>query len=324
MSAEVTTPTKTEEVSMLDPVLKEYLSTTASAGRQPIRLGSPQEGRAMLELRAQGAPPGRPIRHVEDVVIPGGDGGIPARVYSDTADPVGTLLFFHGGGWVIGSVNTYDRLMRELAASSTARVISVDYRLAPEHTFPAAHDDARSALSWAAATFPHSPIGVVGDSAGGNLAAYCAAVDRDSGGGRVVLQALAYPVLDSDTTRPSYAETYEVTPLLSGADMDWVWDQYVPEAAERTQPEVTPLRLESHAALPATFLMIADHDPLRDEGLLYAEALKGAGVPITVSRHPDMAHGFAGLLGIIPQAQQAIDEIGSWSRERFESSSATF
>ncbi|MEV8358391.1 alpha/beta hydrolase [Microbacterium sp. NPDC076895] len=315
--------TKTEGVSMLDPVLTEYLLTTASAGRQPLRLGSPQEGRAMLELRAQSAPPGRPIRRVEDVVIPGGDGGIPARVYHDTADPIGTLLFFHGGGWVIGSVNTYDRLMRELAATSRARVISVDYRLAPEHAFPAAHDDARSALAWVATAYPDSPIGVAGDSAGGNLAAYCAAVDRDSGAGRVVLQALAYPVLDSDTTRPSYAETYEVTPLLSGADMEWVWDQYVPDVAERTRAEVTPLRLATHAGLPATFLVIADHDPLRDEGLLYAEALKEAGVPVAVSRHPDMVHGFAGLLGIIPQAQRAIDDIGSWSRARFESSNAS-
>jgi acetyl esterase len=306
-----------KEKRMLDPVLEEYLSTTAAAGRTSISEGDVAAARDILELRARTAPPGRVLASVEDKTVRVPHGELRLRVYEGSGDPAGTLVFLHGGGWVIGSIDTYDRLCRELAYQSGARLVSVDYRRAPEHRFPAALDDAVAALRWAVETYPDSPVGVAGDSAGGNLAAVCAIRAKEDGITELALQALIYPVVDSDLSRSSYRQSYPVPPLLSAQDMEWFWNHYVPDVSARMSPAVAPLRHSDHSGLAPAMLVIADNDPLRDEGLKYADALSMAGVPVRLDRYPEMAHGFVGLLGVVDQAQTAVEDLGAWIRNRF-------
>ena len=259
---------------------------------------------------------------MKDIEIPGPSGVIPARVYKPVPDPVGTVVYYHGGGWVLGCLDEFDAVCQLLAVASGARVVSVDYRLAPEHPFPAAVDDAFAALVRVAAQHPEEPIVVAGDSAGGNLAAVSALRAREAGGPEIALQVLVYPVVDCDLTRPSYLECSGSGLFLNTAEMVWFWDHYAPDEAEREHPYASPIPASDLAGLPPTYVVVAEHDPLRDEGLAYAAALESAGVPVTVTRYDDQIHAFFWLVNVMETADRAVVEAGAAIRDAMSGASA--
>lgn len=307
------------------------------------------EVRALLEMMdAQGAPPlesedpivarssrlegmkmlgGEPeaLGRVEDLVVPRpdgptSDGGLPVRLYA--SEPGGirpALVFFHGGGWVFGNIETHDAVCRALAKESGAVVISVDYRLSPEHKFPAAVDDSYAATQWVAANAERlgidaRRIAVGGDSAGGNLATVVAMRCRDAGGPALAGQVLLYPVTDlSSFDTASHRELSEGY-FLSGAAMDWFSGHYLASADHKRHPEVSPLLAPDVSGLPPALVITAEFDPLRDEGEAYAERLKKAGVPVTVSRYPGMIHGFISMRGVLSGGRQGIAETAQFVR----------
>lgn len=235
--------------------------------------------------------------------------GVPVRVYEGGAGPV--VVFAHGGGWVLCDLDTHDRLCRALAARTGATVVSVGYRRAPEHRFPAAEDDVYTALEWAAARYPGRPLVPAGDSAGGNLAAAAALRARDRGGPALAGQLLVYPVLDHRLDGAS-ARTYAVGFFHTTAHMRWYWQQYV--GPDGDPAAASPGLARDLAGLPPALVVLADCDPLRDEGLDYARRLSSAGVPAHVQLHTGMFHGFLGGLGVLPEADEALDAAGAWLR----------
>jgi acetyl esterase/lipase len=250
------------------------------------------KGRTLFQ---QQPPP--PVTRVENLSAPGPAGAVPLRLYAQgPARTRPVLLFMHGGGWVIGDLDTHDDPCRRLALDSGCLVIAVDYRLAPEHRYPAAVDDAWAALRWVAAHAAElggdpARLAVGGDSAGGNLAAALALRARDAGGPALAYQLLVYPAVDCDLTRPSvkaHGEGY----LLTAAGMRWFWDHYQPDPALRTQPLASPLRAESLAGLPPAWLLLPEYDVLLDEGEAYAARLQAEGVPVTVRRYAGAMHAF--------------------------------
>jgi len=243
------------------------------------------------------------VAQVEDV-----DGPPPMRVLSP-AKPHGTIVFLHGGGWVVGSIATHDHVARMLANASGARVVLADYRLAPEHPFPAALDDAEAALRWAVETYG-APIVVAGDSAGGNLAAVLARRHRDL----VDLQALIYPVTDAHLDSDTYAAFGDGRYGLSRATMAWYRDLYAPP--DHGDPDVSPLCATDLAGLPPAIVQLASHDVLRAEGEAYAEALTAAGVPTHLTIYDGTVHGFVRWTRVTDVAQTAIADLGSAIRAR--------
>jgi acetyl esterase len=229
------------------------------------------------------------------------------------------LVYFHGGGWVIGSIETHDALCRELTMEAGVVVVSVEYRLAPEHKFPAAADDAYAAVRWVAqhaAELGIDParIGVGGDSAGGNLAAVVALQARDLGGPPLALQLLIYPITCDDLGTPSYVENAEGY-MLTRADMAWFWSQYLSDPAQGDDPRVSPLRAGDLSGLPPAFILTAEYDPLRDEAEAYAARLEQAGVPVRMRRYDGMIHGFLRRLTLLDQGRVALDEVAKGIRD---------
>ncbi|MBF7729737.1 alpha/beta hydrolase [Pseudomonas sp. N040] len=274
------------------------------------------------------APPAQ-VAEVRNLSIPGPGGPLPVRIYlpqhSATALPI--ILYFHGGGWVVGDLDSHDNLCRTLAVKTAAVVVSVDYRLAPEHAFPAALDDADAALRWVAEnarTFngDAARIAVAGDSAGGNLAAALSLLERDRQGLRLSAQVLIYPAVDlSNLDRQSsldFAEGY----FLTRARMAWFIEQYVPQAQQRHEQLASPLLASSHAALPPALTITAGFDPLRDEGEAYATALAEAGVASRQQRFEGVLHGFVSMDRWFPEADQATDLIAGFLREQFKTATA--
>jgi acetyl esterase len=261
--------------------------------------------------------PGNPrrVERVVDQSIPGPAGAleIPLRIYWPVADARGlpVIVFFHGGGWVLCNLDTHDPLCRVMTNEVGAIVVSVDYRLAPEHRFPAAAEDAYAATRWVAANARElgadpTRLAVAGDSAGGNLAAVVALMARDRGAPPLRFQLLVYPVIDHACDTASYRENAEGY-FLTAAHMRWYWDQYLGDL-DRSQPYASPLRAPSLAGLPPAHIVTAELDPLRDEAEAYAERLRAAGVPVTVRRASGMFHGFFGMAELLEGARQANDE----------------
>jgi acetyl esterase len=288
----------------MDSKLQALLGSMLEAGRRPVSEGTPEQARAQLAARKQ--VPGRGLHRIYDDAVPAPGGTVPVRVYLPGPDAAGTLVYFHGGGWVMGTVDSFDNVARELAYHSGARVVSVDYSLAPENPYPAALHEAIDAIEWAAEQFPDEPLAVAGDSAGGNLATVAARKIQERNTVGICVQLLMYPVTDSDANRASYLEEPPVPTLLSGVEMNWFWDHYVPDAAARQAAEVSPLRAESLAGMPPTVMILAGHDPLRDEGLAYARRLEEHGVSVELTMFEGMCHGFVGLAGVIEQAGEAL------------------
>jgi acetyl esterase len=299
----------------LHPDAQRFLDVIAEADAPPLTSMTPDEARAGSAFFVDLIGPGPEVASARDIEIPGPRGAIPARVYEPVPDPLGTVVYYHGGGFVLGSLDEFDAVCQALAVASGARVVSVDYRLAPEHRFPAAVDDAFAALVGVAERHPGEPIVVAGDSAGGNLAAVSALRAREAGGPEIALQVLVYPVVDCDLTRPSYLECSGSDLFLNTAEVVWFWDHYVPDPAEREHPYVSPIRATDLGGLPPAYVVIAGHDPLRDEGLAYAAALGSAGVPVTVARYDDQIHAFFWLVNVMETADRAVVEAGGALRD---------
>ena len=223
------------------------------------------------------------------------------------------ILYLHGGGWVIGTIDGYDTMARKLAERTSCAVALVDYRLAPEHRYPTAVDDCYAGLEWTAARLeeitgrPDGPLIVAGDSAGGNLSAVVALRARDRNGPEIALQVLIYPVTDADLSRPSYVEA-ENQLLLTTDAMAWFWDHYVPDTARRAEPDASPLRAPDLTGLPPAVVLTAEHDVLRDEGEAYADRLRAAGVPVETHRLAGQMHGFFTLL-LLPGSERGYQQV---------------
>jgi len=251
------------------------------------------------------------VHSVEDLMIDGPAGAIPVRIYRPSAAPAPVHVHFHGGGWVIGDLDTHDRDCREICVGADCIVVAVDYRLAPEHIFPAAPEDCYAALCWATANLDSlcalpGAVSVGGDSAGGNLAAAVALMARDRNGPAIAMQLLIYPVTDATMESGSYRDNADGY-LLSRTMMSWFWDHYCPDLALRADPLASPITAEDLAGLPPALVMTAEFDPLRDEGEAYAERLIAAGVEVEVRRFDGLIHGFFSQAGMIEAAREGVD-----------------
>jgi acetyl esterase len=250
---------------------------------------------------------------VRDDTIAADDGyGIPVRVYSASANTRGVIVYFHGGGWVIGSVEQYDTLSRRLAAATNCVVVSPDYRLAPEYPYPYAVRDAWDATNWAAASWPDEPLIVAGDSAGGNLAAVVAQRAVVETGPPLALQILIYPVTGYDVNTVSYLDPANQL-LLDRDTMIWFWDHYTPDPAVRVNPDVSPLQGDP-AGTPPALVLLPEHDVLRDEGEAYAALMADRGVPVQLTIFEGQMHGFFQLINVLPGAEQALEAIAAHIR----------
>jgi acetyl esterase len=267
------------------------------------------------EAQVVAARPGIEMARREEIEVPGPAGAIPARLYVPpfpAGEPLPLLVYYHGGGWVIGDLETHDAPCRFLAASSGVQVLAVDYRLAPEHPFPAAIEDAVAAYAWVgeqAERFGAGPgrIAVGGDSAGANLAAAVCLLARDAGLEPPAMQLLIYPVTDCSRQLPS-RHLFREGFLLTRRDMDYFEDRYLPPGTDRSDPRVSVLQAGDLSRLPPAYVATAGFDPLRDEGEAYAERLREAGVQVALRRHPGLVHTFANLTAICPSARQAMLE----------------
>jgi acetyl esterase len=294
----------------LDPQMQAVVDALASLNLSPMWTLTAAEARA--QSKAMRRPVAAPaLAKVEDRTIPGPAGEIPVRVYTPPGDgPFGGLVYFHGGGWVIGDLESHDPICRFLADGAGCVVVSVDYRLAPEHRFPAAVDDCWAATRWVAEHadelgIDRGRLAVGGDSAGGNLAAVVAQLARDNGGPPLVFQLLVYPVTDADFSRASYTENAEAQ-ILPTVLMHWFWDEYAPDAAERQDPRAAPMRARRLDGLPPALVITAEYDPLRDEGEAYARRMEEAGVPVTLTRYDGVLHAFFTMPGTLQKADEAI------------------
>jgi acetyl esterase len=299
----------------LDPRVKRFLNLLAAGNPPDARTATVAERRAgLVELMKFSGPP-PVLERVEDRSVPGPDGPLQVRLYSpSTAGLLPGLVYFHGGGMVAGSMDTHDAIARALAHAGGVRVVSVDYRLAPEHPFPAALDDALAAIRHIgrhAGDFgiDAARLGICGDSAGATLAtATCQAVARD-GGPQLALQLLICPILDYSGSTPSKRELSSGY-LVDQATLDHDLMHYAPNGADPTHPRISPLLAADLTGMPPTRIHTAEFDPLRDEGRNYFERLTQAGNEVSYTCHPGMIHLFYGLGAVIPYARTAFEQIG--------------
>ncbi len=303
----------------LHPQIVKALEAMKKAGLKPIEAMTPLEARAQMEETAQSrkAEP-LPVGRVEERAIPGPAGPIRLRLYWPNATenaagnairPLPAIAYFHGGGHVIGSLDTHDLIARNLCAGAASLVASVDYRMGPEHRFPAAVEDCFAALGWLhgnAASLGADPrrLGVHGDSAGANLAAVAALLARDAGSPRLRLQSLVYPVADYTLSSASYGKFAEGYGLLTRAAMVWFQERYLRSLADAEDWRASPIKAPSLAGVAPAIIVTAECDVLHDEGEGYAEALRRAGVAVEYREYPGMIHGF---LGMVPAVDDAMN-----------------
>ena len=297
----------------LDPVIQSLFAQMPQLATYPMWEQSPQEARAAFKTLCQfAAPPAAAIGKIEEHKADGSAGPIPLRVYTPVAAGGSTaaIVYLHGGGFVLGDLDCYDALCRTLANESGARVIAVDYRLAPEHPFPAAVEDCFDALKWIEENAPDlsvdpNRIAVAGDSAGGNLAAVlCLLAKGNRGEPAIAFQLLIYPstrIGGLDSGRPFGAGYF-----LDNRTIEWFTRHYIPSDADRSDWRLSPLDADELKGLPPAYIVTAGFDPLRDEGIAYAEKLKEAGVPVTAIDYATMIHGFFSMQGLVPMATEAI------------------
>lgn len=305
----------------LDPQAKFILEQMAAANAPPLHTLTPEEVRQSSNIRMLAGEPEH-VEKVETITIPGPDGGIPIRIYTpEGKGPFPVFIYFHGGGWVIGDLDTADVPCRSIANQARSVVVSVDYRLAPEYKFPAAINDAYAAVKWVSeqATtlgIDADRIAVGGDSAGGNLAAVVALMGRDKGGPALRKQLLIYPVTHYDFNTKSYQENGEGY-FLTKQSMVWFWNHYLRSEKDGKHPYASPLLAQELSGLPPALIITAEYDPLRDEGEAYAKRLEEAGIPVKLSRYNGMIHGFFWMAGVLEQGNKAIEEVAQELKEAF-------
>src|SRR5258705_247611 len=306
----------------LDPDAATVFKAFQEAGRPPYETVSPAEARELyLKARFVSNPEPPELKSVQPLAIPAPHGSIPARVYTpiklrEANGLAPCLVFFHGGGFVIGNLDSHDVVCRKLAGEAQPIVIPVDYRLAPEHKFPAGVEDVVTATKWVADNarqlgIDASRLSVGGDSAGGNLAAVVAISARDGNGPAIAGRVLIYPDTDSAMTHPSHGEP-ETSILLTHSVIRWFRDNYLNGAADVDDWRASPARAKSLTGLPPAYVLTAGADPLRDEGDEYAKRLKEAGVPVTYRTFPGQFHGFFTMGKLLQQANVAARAIGDW------------
>jgi acetyl esterase len=301
----------------LDQASVAWLEQARESGFPPVYELTPAQAREnSAALRRQRQPgPGPELARVEDATVPVSGGSVPVRVLVPPGQPRAVIVYYHGGGWVLGSVDESDLLGRTLAERTGCAVVLVGYRLAPEYRFPTAVDDSQAALDWAVTRLTEIagrpvPVVVAGDSAGGNLAAVLARRARSRGGPAISLQVLVYPVTDCDLSTTSYTDPANQL-ILSAQSMVWFWDHYAPEEEARMHPDASPLRAPDVSHLPPAVVITAEHDVLRDEGELYATRLVKAGVPVVFRRFDGQMHGFFTQVGILTATDEAIGYIAA-------------
>lgn len=296
----------------LDPQARFVLEQMEAAGAPPMHTLTPEEARKTADFSQLAGIP-EEVGKVENRTIPSPKGEIPVRIYTPKGQgPFPALIFYHGGGWVIGNLDTVDVPCRLLTNRANCVVISVDYRMAPEHKFPAAAEDAYAAFRWVVENgfliqVDADRVAVGGDSAGGNLAAVVALMDKESTNPSLAFQLLVYPVTNHSYETESYQENADGY-LLTKDSMIWFWNHYLREKQDGQNPYASPLLAENLSGLPPALVITAEFDPLRDEGEAYVNRLKEAGVQVEHTRYNGMIHGFFWMPGVLEQGRKAIEQ----------------
>jgi acetyl esterase len=302
---------------MLDPLARVFLDQVAALKRPPIETMPLAEERALFEATfTRLAGPPVDVGHVQDVLAPGPRGPIPVRIYTPlgASGALPLLVFFHGGGYVCGSRDSYDAVCRLLTQESGCVVASVDYRLAPEFPAPAPFEDSYAAFVWLATHAAEfgadgTRIAIGGDSAGGGLCANVALKARDTSGPAIAHQLLVYPAVENDVVSESY-KAYSEGHFLTGERMAFYWKCYVPEPELERQPYLNASSASTLRGLPATTIVLAECDPLFSQGVAYAERLRADGVPIELRVYDGMIHAFFSFTGLFPQGREAVVAAG--------------
>jgi acetyl esterase len=306
----------------LDPQVEFVLARMAAAELPPMHTLTVAEAREGMILASAMREKPEKLMQTKDREIPGPQGTIPIRIYTpEGPGPFPLLVYFHGGGWVIGNLDTHDNICHSLSGIAECVTVAVDYRLAPEHKYPAAPEDCYAATKWAVEhadelhTRPEL-LAVGGDSAGGNLATVVTMLARERGGPKILYQLLLYPVTDYNFDTPSYLENAEGL-YLTRDSMIWFWNQYVSSEEEGRQLYASPIQAEDLHNLPPAMIITAEYDPLRDEGEAYAQRLKAADVSVEAIRYPGVIHGFMSMADLIDQGKHALTTAGTALRTAF-------
>ena len=297
-------------MSVLHPLIAEMFAKIAQSGRPALSAGTPQDARTLVAASRVALGAGPDLYEVRELSIPTRAGSIAARLYMPSATPKGLTVYLHGGGWVVGALDDYDTMARTLASRSGCALLMPDYRLAPEHAFPAGLSDTQDAIEWAASHMQQligsaAPFLVAGDSAGANLVAV--SLNTSGSTANICGQVLIYPVTDCDFDRPSYKRFSEGM-QLTREDMQWFFSHYAPTALY-ADPRISPLRQPVTQSLPPTAVFTAEVDVLRDEGEAYAMHLKKGGVQVSLHRFDGLPHGFIRLHNLVDAADVALTDI---------------
>ncbi len=309
----------------LHPEFEAMLNELAALGGPQLIDLPPSEGREMYRAM-QPMDESIEVGAIANRSIDGPGGKIPLRIYTPSSPPehgdlYPVFVYFHGGGWVIGDLDTSDSACRDVCNLANCVVVSVDYRLAPEHRYPAAADDCYAATCWVAEHATElgtddSRLAVGGDSAGANLAAVVSQMSRDKAAPAIAFQLLIYPVTDAASDTLSYQENAEGY-LLTAASMDWFWTHYIPEPENRFEPYASPARADDLSGLPPALVLTAEFDPLRDEGEAYAELLRQAGVSVEHVRYDGLIHGFFHMSRMLPSARPGMEKACAALKQAF-------
>lgn len=301
----------------LDPQAQAFVTSVTDAGFRPFETMTPAEAR--MAIRPFGTLGGAPegVASIDHTFIPGLTADLPVWIYRPDGGgdgPMPGLIFFHGSGWVIGNVEVCDCVSRSLANRTGCVVFAVNYQKAPEHKFPVPLDDCYVATRWvfdnaSALGLDAARIGVIGDSAGGNLAAAVTLRARDEGGPKIAYQVLVHPAVQYGWDTPSAVANAEGY-LIQRASLEWFWNHYVSSPSDALHPYCSPLAARDHSNLPPAFIACAEYDPICDDGRHYAEKLRAAGVPVEFRLYEGMIHGFLWMSGIFDQSKALLDEIG--------------
>ena len=307
----------------LHPQARQLLDLVEQAGLPRLNEVTPKVGRLQAAGLNQLIGAGPAVATVEDLVIPTHDGQFGARRY-EPEQAEATIVWLHGGGFVIGDLDSHDAMCRVLANSSNCRVIAIDYRRAPEHPYPGPLEDCWEALEWVARRYPDDALVLGGDSAGGNLTAVCTLRARDRGGPEIRLQVLVYPATEFEAEDDESYRKYGWgrDTFLTAAEMEWFANHYIADVTARTSAEASPLRAETLAGLPPAIFVSAEYDPLRDQGFAYLERLQADGIPVTHYHYDDQIHGFFAFVNLFESADEAVAKVGADIRDAVAPASA--